>query len=69
LVDEKQTTTPADFLAGQAPVLIFVFIFLMVVRPIVFTGVVMFLMNTLFPNIATLVRWRSHRYVIGQSIG
>ena len=41
----------------------------MVVRPIVFTGVVMFLMNTLFPNIATLVRWRSHRYVIRQSIG
>ncbi len=69
LVDEMQTTTPADFLAGQVPVLIVVFIFLMVVRPIVFTGVVMFLMNTLFPNIATLVRWRSHRYVIRQSIG
>ena len=69
IVDIMQDASPDQMFAEYGYVFIGLFIFIMFIRPIFFSVNVLFLMNTFIPNIATLVRWRAHRYVIRQSVG
>jgi len=69
IVDIMQDASPDQMFAEYGYVFIGLFIFIMFIRPIFFSVNVLFLMNTFIPNIATLVRWRAHRYVICQSVG
>ncbi|MEM7267611.1 MAG: ABC transporter ATP-binding protein, partial [Pseudomonadota bacterium] len=49
--------------------LIAVAIFVLLIRPILVWLDISFINQTLMPNIGTMVRWRAHRRVLGQSVG
>ena len=69
LVDRMSGSAPADFVADNAVALIVMSIVLLVVRPL-FTVLSRGLVNlSLAPSLTTLVRWRSYRYVLRQSLG
>ncbi len=69
LVDRMSASPPEDFVADNALVLIAMSVVVLVVRP-VFTVLSRGLVNlSLAPSMTTLVRWRSYRYVLRQSLG
>ena len=69
LVDRMAASTPERFVADNRTVLILMAIVLLVVRP-VFTIWSRGLVNlSIGPNLSALVRWRSYRYVLRQSLG
>ena len=69
LVDRMAASSPADFVSDNLSLLVFMSVVLLVVRP-VFTILSRALVNlAVAPNLATLVRWRSYRYVLRQSLG
>ena len=49
--------------------LIFVALFILLLRPIIQALDVALLNNTIIPNFTALIRWRAHRHVLGQSVG
>jgi ATP-binding cassette subfamily B multidrug efflux pump len=49
--------------------LILAALFVLIVRPLVSGIDVALLHNTILPNFGTLIRWRSHRHVLRQSVG
>lgn len=67
-----------DFLSGAEPDVFFatywipvlaVAVGLVLVWPVVVLLHALFMNQTVFPNLGTLIRWRSHRHVIRQSVG
>ena len=49
--------------------LIVVALFILILRPLVQAIDVLLLNNTIIPNFGTLIRWRSHKHVLRQSVG
>ena len=67
-----------DFLSGAEPDAFFatywipvlaIAVGLVFVWPVVVLLHALFMNQTVFPNLGTLIRWRSHRHVIRQSVG
>ena len=44
-------------------------LFILLLRPVIQTLSALFLNQSLMPNVGTIVRWRSHRHVLRQSVG
>ncbi|SOH94765.1 ATP-binding cassette, subfamily B, multidrug efflux pump [Monaibacterium marinum] len=69
IVDLLEVAAPVAFLSDHGVELLFITAFILFLRPTVQIINSMLLNQTLMPNIATLVRWRSHRHVLRQSVG
>ncbi|MDA7551964.1 ABC transporter ATP-binding protein/permease [Rhodobacteraceae bacterium] len=68
IVDAMQGD-PQTVLTKLAPTLIGLTIFILVLRPLMYGLHVLLLNQTILPNLTTVVRWRSHRHVMRQSVG
>ena len=68
IVDAMQGD-PQAALTKLAPTLIGLTIFILVLRPLMYGLHVLLLNQTILPNLTTVVRWRSHRHVMRQSVG
>ncbi len=60
---------PAEVWATHKVELIVVGIFILTLRPLIQLLDVMLLNNTIITNFGTLIRWRSHKHVLRQSVG
>jgi ATP-binding cassette, subfamily B, multidrug efflux pump len=69
LVDLLGATEPGALWLSHGTELALVALFILVLRPIVQTLSGALLNQALLPNVGTLVRWRSHRHVLRQSVG
>jgi len=69
VVDLLELSGPTAFLIDHGVELTFIAAFILLIRPIAQMANAMLLNQSLMPNIATLVRWRSHRHVLRQSVG
>lgn len=69
VVDLLELSGPTAFLVDHGVELTFIAAFILLIRPIAQMANAMLLNQSLMPNIATLVRWRSHRHVLRQSVG
>ena len=56
-----------DTASGSPAVVVAYFILL--ARPVIYGVSAMLLNQSLMPNVGTIVRWRSHRHVLRQSVG
>lgn len=63
------TGEPADFLTENGFELLLVALFILLLRPLLHAIDVMLLNNAILPNFGTLIRWRSHKHVLRQSVG
>ena len=68
IVDAMQGD-PQSALTKLAPTLIGLTIFILLLRPLMYGLHVLLLNQTILPNLTTVVRWRSHRHVMRQSVG
>ncbi|WP_420014156.1 ABC transporter ATP-binding protein [Tateyamaria sp.] len=62
-------TSPAAFWADYGTEVIIVGLLVLIVRPVLQMLDVLLLNNTILPNFGTLIRWRSHKHVLRQSVG
>ena len=62
-------TSPGDFWAAHGTEVVLVAVFVLVARPILQGLDVLLLNNAILPNFPTLIRWRSHKHVLRQSVG
>lgn len=69
LVDLLANAEPGEAWARHGVELIVVAFLILAVRPAIFVLQVLLLNQAILPNFGTLVRWRSHRHVLRQSIG
>jgi ATP-binding cassette subfamily B multidrug efflux pump len=69
LVDMLSAGAPGQVLADNALELTLAALFVLLVRPLVSGIDVALLHNTILPNFGTMIRWRSHRHVLRQSVG
>ena len=69
LVDTLGDTEPKSFWAENGLELGLLAVFMLTLRPLVQAVQVALLNNTILPNFGALVRWRSHRQVMRQSVG
>ncbi len=69
LVDVLGKTPPAEVWARHGLELAGVAAFVLLARPVIQTLQAALINQSLMPNVGTIVRWRSHRHVLGQSIG
>ncbi len=69
VVDLMEASTPATVLKDHGWELFAVAIFILTLRPILSIIDAMLLNQSLLPNVGTIVRWRSHRHVLRQSVG
>ncbi len=69
LVDLLGATEPGALWLRHGTELALVALFILVLRPVVQTLSGALLNQSLLPNVGTLVRWRSHRHVLRQSVG
>ncbi len=69
LVDLLAETSPAAVWQDLGLELLLVALFVLFVRPFLQALNVLFLNNAVLPNFGTLIRWRSHRHVLRQSVG
>lgn len=60
---------PAEFWQSYGLELTLVALFILFLRPLVHLIDVMLLNQTILPNFGTLIRWRSHKHVLRQSVG
>ncbi|MEM6464794.1 MAG: multidrug ABC transporter ATP-binding protein, partial [Pseudomonadota bacterium] len=60
---------PSVFLEEHGTELLFVALFILLIRPALQALDVMFLNNGIMPNLGTLIRWRAHKHVLRQSVG
>jgi ATP-binding cassette subfamily B multidrug efflux pump len=60
---------PATVLRENVWILVGLFFFVMIVRPLVHFIDVALINNTIMTNLPTLIRWRAHRHVLRQSVG
>ncbi|MEY1557133.1 ABC transporter ATP-binding protein [Yoonia sp. R2331] len=69
LVDTLGDVEPGKFWAENGWELALVALFMLTLRPAVQAVQVALLNNTILPNFGAVVRWRSHRQVLRQSVG
>lgn len=69
LVDLLTTSSPADVFADHGGKLALLAVFILLIRPFFQVMDAAFLNQALMPNFGTLIRWRSHRHVLRQSVG
>lgn len=69
VVDLLSITSPADVFARYGWEFLAAAVFILIIRPALIFGDVALLNQSLMPNLGTLVRWRSHRKVLRQSVG
>lgn len=69
VVDLLAVTDPAELFARYGWEFLAAAVFIMIIRPALIFGDVALLNQSLMPNLGTLVRWRSHRKVLRQSVG
>ena len=69
LVDLLGKTEPGALWSRHGIELGLVAVFILFLRPLIQTLSAAFLNQSLMPNLGTLVRWRSHRHVLRQSVG
>lgn len=60
---------PAQVWEDHGTLLIWMAVFILLVRPVLQALDVMLLNNTILPNFGTLIRWRAHKHVLRQSVG
>ena len=60
---------PATVWEKHGATLIWIAVFLLVLRPALQAIDVLLLNNTILPNFGTLIRWRAHKHVLRQSVG
>jgi len=60
---------PAQVWAEHGSFLIWLALFVLLIRPFIQLLDVLLLNNTILPNVGTLVRWRAHNHVLRQSVG
>ena len=63
------TGPPAQVWQNHGTELILVGLFILFLRPLVQALDVLLLNNSILPNFGTLIRWRSHKHVLRQSVG
>ncbi|EAR53068.1 ABC transporter, transmembrane ATP-binding protein [Oceanicola granulosus HTCC2516] len=68
-VDVLTTTPRGEVWALYGVEFVAVALFLLLIRPVIYSIHAMLLNNTMVPNLGALVRWRSHRHVLRQSVG
>ena len=69
VVDVLGTTGPAQAWDAFGTELLLVAAFILIARPLLQLVDVGLLNNAILPNFGTLIRWRSHRHVLRQSVG
>ncbi|CAN5645433.1 ABC transporter ATP-binding protein [soil metagenome] len=69
LVDLLGAAEPGTLWARHGLELAAVALFILVLRPVIQTLSAALLNQALMPNVGTIVRWRSHRHVLRQSVG
>lgn len=69
IVDLIGATDPAQIWILHGAEFILVALFILFLRPIIQALDVALLQNAILPNFGTVVRWRSHRHVLRQSVG
>jgi len=69
IVDALGDTPRAEVWVSHGFELALVAAFILVARPLIQTLSAALLNQSLMPNVGTIVRWRSHRYVLRQSVG
>jgi ABC-type multidrug transport system, ATPase and permease components len=69
IVDLLAGTDPADLLRDRGLELFAAALFVLLLRPAVQIVGTLLLNQAMLPNIGTLVRWRTHRHVLRQSMG
>lgn len=62
-------TSPSEFWTNYGTEVIIVGLLVLTVRPVLQMLDVLLLNNTILPNFGTLIRWRSHKHVLRQSVG
>lgn len=62
-------TDPSKMWTDYGIEMIWVGLFILIVRPALQGLDVLLLNNSIMPNVATLIRWRAHRQVLRQSVG
>lgn len=62
-------SNPAEMWETYGTELIFVGLFVLLLRPLLQGLDVALLNNSILPNFGTLIRWRAHRHVLRQSVG
>ena len=60
---------PEEMWARHGTELIFVGLFIVLIRPVLQVFDVALINNAILPNFGTLIRWRAHRQVLRQSVG
>ena len=68
LVDVLGDTPPAAFWARHGLELVAVAAFILLARPVIQTASAALINQSLMPNVGTIVRWRSNRHVLRQSV-
>ncbi|KQI73596.1 multidrug ABC transporter ATP-binding protein [Loktanella sp. 5RATIMAR09] len=69
LVDILGGGTPAQVWAESGAEFLLVAFLILTIRPAFHMLQILLLNNTILPNFGTLVRWRTHRHVLRQSVG
>ena len=69
LVDLLGTGTPAEVWSAHGAEFLAAGVFVLLLRPLIQGGQVLFLNNAILPNYGTLFRWRAHAQVLRQSVG
>ncbi len=69
IVDVLGATPPSEVWARHGLELVAVAVFILLARPLIQTLQAALINQSLMPNVGTIVRWRSHRHVLGQSVG
>lgn len=68
LITMLSDSTPAEFWSSHKLELIGVATFILTLRPLIQAINTLLQNNAMLPNVGTLVRYRSHRHVLGQSV-
>ncbi|HET9068594.1 MAG TPA: ABC transporter ATP-binding protein, partial [Amaricoccus sp.] len=68
MVDVLGDTPPAEVWARHGLEFVLVAVFILLARPLVQSASAALLNQSLMPNVGTIVRWRSHRHVLRQSV-
>ena len=69
IVDLMKTTPPAQLFADYGPMLLWMAVVVLLVRPLVFGLHLLVVHQAVEPGLMNMVRWQTHRYVLRQSLG
>ena len=69
LVDRLTASTPETFWADNGDAVIFMIVVSLILRPLAIVIDSLVMGQGFFPNIGALIRWRTHRHMLRQSVG